>query len=170
MDDHTRQKIDETRHIWEPRGNTVHDALEAHLKRQPVEMGDYAEWIEPLLEFPLWNRYSAIASEYRLVDRRGRYAGSLDALVRGIDRDGKWSNVLLDLKTKSANGTCGDHRAQLGAYTRMLNQWHSTLEIARCLVVNSFPGRVELSVYTVQECVDAWDQKWTDYCEWDPVI
>jgi hypothetical protein len=169
MSEFTRQKIAETKHIWEPRGNDVHDYAEHGLRRGWKEPeGPYAEWQGALRDFPLWERYSAIATEYRLVDRRGRYAGSLDALLRGKDRDGKWANILLDFKTKSPSGTCGDHRAQLGAYCRMLNQWHCTIEITRCLVLNIFPGRVDLSVYSVQECTDAWDQRWKDYCNWKP--
>ena len=169
MDEFTRQRIADTKHIWEPRGNDVHDYAEHGLNHGWAEpSGPYAEWQGALRDFPLWERYTAIATEYRLVDRRGRYAGSLDALVRGKDRNGKEATVLLDFKSKSARGSCGDHRAQLGAYARMLNQWHSTLEITCCLVLNVFPGRVELSVYSVQECTDAWDQRWKDYCDWEP--
>ena len=172
MSDAKRQRIADTKPTWEPRGNDVHDYAEHGLKHGwKAPEGPYAEWQGAIRDFPLWDRYSAIATEYRLVDRiDGRYAGSLDALVRGKDRDGNWSNILLDFKTKSANGSCGDHRSQLGAYCRMLNQWHRTIEIARCLVLNIFPGRVELSVYSVQECVDAWDQRWKDYCDWRPVF
>ena len=169
MDEFTRQRIADTKHIWEPRGRDVHDYAENGLNHGWAEpSGPYAEWQGALRDFPLWERYSAIATEYRLVDRRGRYAGSLDALVRGKDRDGKEATILLDFKSKSASGSCGDHRAQLGAYARMLNQWHRTLQITRCLVLNVFPGRVDLSVYSVQECTDAWDQRWKDYCDWEP--
>ena len=168
LSEFARQKIAETKPEWEPRGNCCHQALEAHLTGQTVEMGDYAEWVAPLLEFPLWDRYGAIGVEYRLVDRQARYAGSCDFLLKGRDRDDRPAVILGDLKSKSANGKCGDHRAQLGAYARMLQQWHSTLEITRCIVVNSFPGRVELSVHTLKECIDAWDQRWKDYCDWEP--
>ena len=172
LNEQARQKIAATKHIWQPRGEDVHDYGEHGLNhgwKDPE--GPYAEWQGALRDFPLWDRYSAIATEYRLVDRiGGRYAGSLDALLAGKDRDGTPAVLLCDFKTKSANGTCGDHRAQLGAYTRMLNQWHATTEITRCLVLNVFPGRVELSVYPVSECVEAWDQKWKDYCLWQPAF
>ena len=58
-------RIEATRHVWEPRGHTVHLALEALLhnrfhpmpqqRQQASELlrhlraGDYRDWIEPLL-------------------------------------------------------------------------------------------------------------------------
>ena len=132
--------------------------------------GEYGEWCQPLLEHPLWSRYEALASEYRLVDKKARFAGSLDFLLKGKDPKGNDRILLGDLKTKSASGKCGDHKAQLGAYSSMLAQWHPTLWIDNCIVVNSFPGRVEITTYETQDCLDAWDEQWGRFEAWTPAF
>lgn len=172
MDPSVRERIDATKASWAPRGTHVHNVLEQHLLgAAAMSHGDYGEWCEPLLSHPLWDRYKAIATEYRLVDKKMRYAGSLDFLLRGEDRNGKELTLLGDLKTKgNASSKVGDHKAQLGAYLSMLAQWHSDLWVDRCIVVNSFPGRVELTTYETQECLDAWDEQWGKYEAWQPVF
>ena len=171
LDQNARDRIAETKHIWEPRGNACHDALEAFLNgAQKAPEGDYAEWLGPLLSYPLWDRYGAIATEYRLVDKKGRYAGSCDFLLKGTDKAGKELTILGDLKSKSANGKVGNHKCQLGAYAAMFAQHHPSLWIDRCIVVNSFPGRVELSTHETQECLDAWDEQWARYQSWQPAF
>ena len=167
-----RDRIAATKHVWEPRGNCLHDELESFLRRGAYDTpeGAYAEWLGPLLDYPLWKRYGAIATEYRLVDKRGRYAGSCDFLLKGTDTKGKEICLLGDLKSKSANGVKGDHKAQLGAYAAMFAQHHPSLWIDRCIVVNSFPGRVELSTYETQDCLDAWFEQWAKYQSWQPAF
>ena len=41
------KRFAETRHLWEPRGNTVHAYCEAMLTGQEKKAGDYAEWTDP---------------------------------------------------------------------------------------------------------------------------
>ena len=164
------RRIQETRHLWEDRGNYLHNALQQHLEgAAELAHGEYGEWLGPLIDdFPLWDRYPAIATEFRLVDKRARFAGSLDFLLKGKNPEGKDICLLGDLKTKSANGRVGDHRAQLGAYAVMLSAHFPTLWIDRCVVVNSFPGRVELSTYEVDECVSAWEDVYQSFQSWKP--
>jgi hypothetical protein len=50
----------------------------------------------------------------------------------------------------------------------MLAQWHPTLWIDNCIVVNSFPGRVEITTYETQDCLDAWDEQWGRFEAWTP--
>ena len=170
MLDSVRQRIEETKHLWEPRGNHLHNLVECHLNGEAeLNWGDYSEWAEPLLSHPIFNRYKAIATEYRLVDKRRRYAGSLDFLLAGETPSGEPKVLLGDLKSKQRlNSAVGDHRAQLGAYYSMLIQHHPYLIVDQCIVVNSFPGKVEISVYEPQQCLEAWDDRYQAFCEWKP--
>ena len=170
MTEFVKKKIAETKHLWEPRGNLLHNLVESHLCGEAqVAWGEYEEWGRPLLAHPILNRYKAIATEYRLVDKRKRYAGSLDFLMAGETPSGEHKVWLGDLKSKQrANSSIGDHRAQLGAYVSMLMQHHPSLVVDECVVVNSFPGRVEISVHTVQDCLAAWDDKFQAFQDWKP--
>jgi hypothetical protein len=62
------ERIEATRAVWEPRGNTVHLALEAFLQGrldelQALAAGDYSDWIAPLISHPRWDEVTVIASE-----------------------------------------------------------------------------------------------------------
>ena len=166
------ENIAKTKHLWEPRGNHLHQMVEQHLSGEAdLNPGDYAEWSEPLLAHPIFNRYKAIATEYRLVDKRARYAGSLDFLLAGETPSGEPKVLLGDLKSKQrSNSVVGDHKAQLGAYYSMLIQHHPLLVVDQCIVVNSFPGRVEISVHEPAECLAAWDDKFQKFNEFKPTF
>ena len=157
MDPTVYQRIQETKHIWEPRGTTIHNCLEARLNGEPeIDPGDYAEWVEPLLDHPLWKRYAPIAVEHRMVSSCGTYAGSLDSLLRGRDRDGKEQTLLVDLKTlSSARGRPRSIARQAGSYITMLNDRHK-IAVDRVIGVFSMPGRVELKVEEPADCLAAW--------------
>lgn len=95
--DRKRDNIEATKHIWEPRGHTVHHCLEQYLlgEAQP-DPGDYADWVEPLINHPFFTDFEPIAVEYRMCDLRRNIGGSLDAL--GFY---KGKTLLVDLKTQS---------------------------------------------------------------------
>ena len=113
--------------------------------------------------------YKALAAEYRLVDKRCRYAGSFDALLTGAGRDGKQRTILLDLKTlKHAHSPTRSVAAQCGAYLSMLAQWHPTIWVDQCVGLFSKPGVVELVVHEPQDCLDAWDEQWGRFEAWTP--
>ena len=172
ISDEARKAIAADKHNWEPRGNTIHDCMEAYLTgADPVDPGDYREWVEPLLEHPLLNRYECLAAEFRLVDKRCRYAGSLDALLRGVGRDGKERTILMDLKTlKRAHSSTRSVAAQCGAYMSMLDQHFPSLLIDQCVGLFSKPGKVDIVVHEPQDCLDAWDQQWSKYQSWQPAF
>ena len=172
MDDRARERIESTRDDWEPRGNHLHAMCEQWwLGAAQLDPGPYAEWSDALFDHPLFKNYSPLAVEHRFVDKRGRYAGSCDFIIQGPGKDGKDRVLLCDLKTKrSTTSKVGDHRKQLGAYVRMCNQHYPTLIIDKCVIVNSFPGRVDLTVHDPDECVAAWDEQWGKYEAWQPAF
>ena len=46
-----KENIERLRHIWQPRGETVHYCLEQKmLGADDIDMGDYEEWAIPLFE------------------------------------------------------------------------------------------------------------------------
>jgi hypothetical protein len=172
LDTIARERIEATRGDWEPRGNHLHQMCEQWwLGEAQLEPGPYAEWSDALFSHPLFTRYKAIGVELRLVDKRARYAGSCDFILEGSGSDGKTRRLLCDLKTKrSASSAIGDHKKQLGAYVKMASDFYPTLWIDKCLIVNSFPGRVEITTYETQDCLDAWDEQWGRFEAWTPAF
>jgi hypothetical protein len=159
----TRERIDATKHEWEPRGLTCHSALEAHLLgREQPDPGDYAEWINPLLAHGLWKDAEVLAVEYRLADARKSLAGSFDFLIRTA----RGSVVLGDLKTVgSANGAKSRKPAteQLGAYCAMAIDHHPMLTIDKCVTFIAGPGVARVVAQEPSECISAWLDCWDRY-------
>ena len=121
-----------------------------------LDPGPYAEWIDPLLAHPLFKQYEAIAVEHRMVSKDGFFAGSFDALLRGLDKSGKPQTILMDLKTlKHAHSPTRSIAKQAGAYICLLNDNHKIL-VDRVVGVFSKPGSVEMVVEDPQDCIDAW--------------
>lgn len=146
-------QIMRTKHVWEPRGNSVHAALENFLlDAHPGDMGDYAEWIEPLVSHRMWDRWEPAAVEMRLVDPRHSIAGSLDCILRNKD-DGR--HVLADLKTLgSSHAKTRDISPQLGGYLNLADQCAPHFpDITRCIGIWARPGAVELTTYETQDCI-----------------
>lgn len=151
------KRIMETKHIWEPRGKTVHKALEDFLTTG--DAGDYpaeySEWIEPLLEHSVWQTYEAIACEYRLCDVERSIAGSFDCLLRR--KDDHTQLVLVDLKTQSrADASPYDVSPQLGGYLGMLSLHWPKLYIQKAGVLWARPGNTTLQKIDVDEAVIEW--------------
>jgi len=162
LDATARERIEATRHVWAPRGIAVHAALEAHLLGQPVEAGEYADWVEPMLDSWLFRDCEVVAVEYRLVDATCSLAGSFDFLLRTASGN----LVLGDLKTVGSPSAVNARKpatAQLGGYNFMLAQHYPTLVIDKCVTVVSGPGAVEVKVSDPQECVNAWLDAWDRY-------
>lgn len=156
-----------SRHIWEPRGNTIHQALEvmAHQRFNPnppaallpPPHGDYGTWIEPLLADPLWDQVTVIGAEVMAYSLRRNVAGTADLVLRFPD--GTYG--IADLKTQSSKtSTPYDTRPQLGAGVEMIGD-HYKLLISRCLTLWSRPGSLTIQTHTADECLQAW----LDICE-----
>ena len=151
-------RIEETRHIWQPRGDTIH-LFAKHMNTGEAlpNPGDYAAWTEPLLDHPFWNDFEPIAAEYPMCDRRLSVGGSLDAL-------GYYKGVLTLLDFKSQSSTKSgqyDCTPQLGGYCQMLFG-HHRLSVQACRVIWVKPGRTvvgtahdpEQCELKYQECVE----------------
>lgn len=151
------KRIMETKHIWEPRGKSVHLALETFLKtgdpgQYPEE---YAEWIEPLVGHSVWETYEAVACEYRLADISRNIAGAFDALLRRKDDHNQL--VLVDLKTQGKpDASPYDVSTQLGGYVAMLGLHWPKLYVQKAGVLWSRPGATTLQKVDVDEAVIEW--------------
>lgn len=148
---------------WQARGNAVHAALDAFLRDEPHIHNDrWSPWIDALLDDSVFQGIETMATEYRLVDRFASVAGSTDFLIRFADDP---SFVMLgDLKTvSSAKAVSGREPAlaQLGAYTKMLQQHHPKICVTECVTVVSGPDKVKVRRHSPQdECLPAWDYAW----------
>jgi len=146
-------RIMSTKHIWEPRGNTVHACLERFLLHgDPGDPGDYAEWIDPLVNHVMWTRWEPVAVEMRLVDPRHSICGSFDCMLRNKD-DGRL--VLADLKTLgNTHSKTRDISPQLGGYLNLADQCVPNFPVvSRCLGIWARPGSVELTTYETQDSI-----------------
>lgn len=164
LTDRDRANIEAHRHVWEPRGNTVHACLEAWLKTQvrpsAEDVGAYGDWVYPLIDHQLWQHCTVIAAEHRICDMQQNWAGTLDVVVQWA----KGGYGVLDLKTKSKpTSTKQDVRPQLGAGTRGLND-HYRLFLTRNLVLWSAPGAMVPEGFEPQACLDAWAAVFERYC------
>lgn len=155
--------IEDYRHLWEPRGNAVHSALEHWLLHgiEP-EDGPYSDWIRPLLQHPCWDAVTVIGVEARMFDLPHDIAGTGDVIVRYADGTvGAW-----DLKTKNAKSSNRqDVRPQLGFATRALVD-HYDLTPSRNAVIWSYPGETRVETVNADECHYAWMDAVESYL-WD---
>jgi len=180
-------RIEATRHLWEPRGHTVHLALEAllHSRFHPqattrewaaaqleeLRASDYGDWIEPLLAHPHWQEVTVIASERPTCCLVRNLAGTYDtayldpALPIPGDRP-SWAagpaRVLADLKSLADGGSTYCTRAQIGGYMALESsqgQWFDYGQTIWCR-----PGRTQFSApYSRRECLLAWAAAWSHY-------
>lgn len=160
------RQIMATKDSWEPRGNTVHQALEHFVNHRwnpastwptPIsstsdDYAAYADWIDPLISHPLWERITPIGSEVKAYCLKRNVAGTFDLVFRFADG----SYGLADLKTQSsASGQPYDIRPQLGAGVHMVGDRYK-LYFTRCLALWARPGALQVQTYDAQECLDSW--------------
>ncbi|SBO43171.1 hypothetical protein [Cyanobium sp. NIES-981] len=169
-------RIEATRHIWEPRGHTVHLALEALLhsrfhplpqhqqqaneRLQHLRSGDYQDWIEPLLAHMHWQQVTVIASERPTCCLIRNLAGTYDT---GYIQHAGGLRVLADLKTLSRPGS-GSYctRAQLGGYMALEATWGVHYDGGQTIWAR--PGETRFSpLYSREECLAAWAAAWAGY-------
>lgn len=149
---------------WEARGNHVHWSLEQKmLGYENPDVGDYGEWIEPLLSDPFWENFEPFAVEYMLCDLEKSVGGQLDLL--GYDHDSD-RLMLIDLKSQSkANSRSYSTDAQLGSYLEALEKNHGfTVDV--CKTVWARPGKTTIGKdQPVDECRKAWHEAWGNFME-----
>lgn len=158
-----RANIERHRPIWEPRGNTVHACLESWLKTKvrpsADDVGDYGDWVYPLIDHQIWQHCDVIASEHRVYDMQQNWAGTLDVVVAWH----KGGHGVIDLKTKNKpSSSKQDVAPQLGAGTRALNDLHRLL-LTRNLVLWSYPGEMVPEGFDPQHCLNSWSEMFARY-------
>jgi hypothetical protein len=176
--DYAMERIEATRATWEPRGNSCHRALELMMlttKGAPrtieqvrhdiaelgaLAIGDYSDWVQPLLEHDHWSQLQIIASEMAVACTQRRVAGCFDLAF--IDEAGR--TILADLKSLgSAESSTYCTRAQLGGYAALLKASHGVV-VDACQTIWCRPGPTTFSpLYSLQECRLAWAGAWATF-------
>ncbi len=177
-----KRAIEAKRPVWEPRGTTVHAALEHYsyarflVGRSPEQAllaveqlpghYRYRDWILPLLQLPLWDEVQVIASERLSCCLTRNLAGGFDGAYGSAalsDRWGREVRVLYDLKTLSAHGRPYSTAAQLGGYMVLEAAQGNHYDLGQTLW--SKPGEAAPSTfYSRERCLAAWAAAWSRYC------
>lgn len=178
--DEAMERIQATTHIWAPRGNNTHRALELHLaalfapplnsgefhstefttaaeELAALRTGDHTDWIEPLLTMDLWHQVDVIATERATCCLTRGVAGTYDLAYQSPR-----GRVLADLKTLGPNGRSYCVRAQLGGYMA-LEATHG-IHYDYGHAIWAAPGQARIGeLYSRRECLLAWAAAWTRY-------
>ena len=152
-------QFERTKHIWAPRGTTIHSFCEAMLLGEELPETDYTAWTDELQECWLLRDSDALAVEYRLCDARKGVGGSFDFLLR--TSNGKV--VLGDLKTVGSSSGVSQRKpatAQLGGYLAMLIDHHPMVTVDWCYTLVVGPGRCRVIQSEPDECLGAWVDAW----------
>jgi len=162
------QRIEATRADWEPRGVTVHRALELAATVPGWCPDDWpacwrwSEWIEPLLAHPLWREVWICASEMGLYSLDLNLAGTFDGAFLAPGPGGRWRRILFDLKTQGRHDASAyDTRPQLGGYLTLAAEHGITFDGAA--TIWSRPGRTQVASHGVDECLTAWNDALAAY-------
>ena len=178
-----KESIEHTRHIWQPRGETVHSCLEQKmLGADDIDMGEYEEWAIPLFELELFTHFEPMGVEYMMSNPDKDVGGQLDLI--GYDYETEQIR-LLDLKTKGSTKSgfykrerVGTHYIQeidkywqepystdkqLGCYIEMLKM-NCDIEPDICNTIWAYKGKCMLNEdQPVQRCKDAWQEAWEKF-------
>ena len=159
------ERIEATRSVWEPRGNTVHLALETFLQGRLEEFatvadGDYSDWVLPLVTHERWQQVDVIASERPTCCLRRNLSGTYDC---GLVERSSGLRILADLKTLGENGSTYSTAAQLGGYMA-LEATHG-IHYDAGQTIWARPGQTTFSpLYSRSECLHAWALAWARWC------
>ena len=151
-------RFEETRHIWEPRGNYVHTAAEALLLGLEPEEGEYKPWIDALRNCWLLEGAETMAVEFGVAIPKDDVAGTFDGLIKTAEG----ATILLDFKTVQTNKAVDARKpatAQLGGYLHGLNINKPTISIDKCCTVVIGPGRSKVISEDPDECFAAWERQ-----------
>ena len=177
-----KRAIEAKRPVWEPRGTTVHSALEHYSQarflvgRSPEQAllaveqlpghHRYRDWILPLLQLSLWDEVQVIASERLSCCLTRNLAGGFDGAYASPALSDRWCRevrVLYDLKTLSAHGRPYSTAAQLGGYMVLEAAQGNHYDLGQTLW--SKPGEAAPSTfYSREQCLAAWAAAWSRYC------
>ena len=156
------ERIEATRAIWEPRGNTCHLALECFLQGRLDELGiiaaesDYTDWVLPLISHPRWQQVDVIASERPTCCLQRNVSGTYDC---GFVERSSGLRVLADLKSLSENGSTYSTAAQLGGYMALEATHGVHYDVGQTIWCR--PGQTVFSpLYSRAECLHAWSLAW----------
>ena len=159
-------RIMETKHIWGPRGTTIHHFLEQYVhhrfnpestwKTPPNPISEvfrpYADFCRHLLNTPLWDRLEVVGAEVMAYCLKRNGAGTADLVVRFSD--GTYG--IADLKTQSKpTSQRYDIRPQLGAGVHMIGDRYK-LYFTRCLALWLNPEGLIVKSHSADECLQAW--------------
>ena len=157
---------------WQARGNAVHKALEAHLgsmsgtnDRGVIYDDKWADWIEPLLDHPIFKGVEVLASEYSVYDSHKNCAGSFDFLLRTTSSEDK-RVILGDLKSVSTKRALAARKpadAQLAAYQSMLASSQRTLLVTDLVTVVCGPGEIRILNTDAESAWTHWEEAWGRY-------
>jgi hypothetical protein len=155
-------RFDETRHIWQPRGNHVHTAAEALLLGLEPEAGEYQPWIDALKSCWLLEGAETLAVELGIVIPHHEVAGTFDGLIRTADG----GITLLDFKTVQTDKSIDTRKpatAQLGGYLHGLNICYPMISVDKCCTVVIGPGRSRVISDDPDKCYAVWEDCLTDH-------
>ena len=153
----TRARIDATKDGpdgWLIRGNTVHACLENFLLHgDPGDVGDFSDWVTPLLAHPLFKDAEVLAAEYGVCSPSKSLGGQFDALLRTA----KGKTVLCDLKTQSSHHSKPrDISPQLGGYLNLMDQCHPGVAVNRCIGIWARPGSASITAFEGPDCIESY--------------
>ena len=174
--DFAMDRIEATREVWSPRGNSCHRAQELMMlttKNAPrtieqvrhdiaelgaLAIGPYSDWIQPLITHPRWSAIDVIASERPTCCLARRVAGTFDLAY--IDEQGR--RILADLKSLGENGSTYSTAAQLGGYMALEATWGHLYDAGQTIWCR--PGQTTFSpLYSRSECRTAWAGAWATW-------
>ena len=151
---------------WQARGNWTHAYAESVLlgTEPPADPeGIYREWAKGVDDCWLLKDCEVLATEFQLVDKRGRYAGSYDALIRTA----KTKKVsLVDFKSVSSVKSMKTRKpatAQLGGYASMLIDWFPHITIDKLVTCVIAPGESRVISSEVNDGLIAWGDAWDTF-------
>jgi hypothetical protein len=187
--DFAMDRIEATRDVWAPRGNSCHRALElmassANLaaphnwgematELRELVAGPYADWIQPLITHDRWGQVQVIASERPTCCLRRRVAGTfdvafIDPVLPPSPLRPDWvtgpARVLADLKSLGENGSTYSTAAQLGGYHTLEHHGPARNWYDYGQTIWARPGSTTFSpLYGVDELRTAWAGAWATF-------
>ena len=127
----------------------------------------WADWIDPLLDHPIFKGVEVLATEYAVYDKQKNCAGSFDFLLKVSPTSGEDNRIILgDLKTVSSKKALAARKpadAQLAAYQSMLASSQRTLLVTDLVTVVCGPGETRILNTDAESAWTHWEEAWGRY-------